>query len=142
MNNLEIQSMSQKKVTALHTLSDEVYPLLRNAELAKFMANDLLSEYFGGDEPDGSQKCGERLMCGYGRAKAQVQILMDYLHSLETSLEKLEQIASGKNIPTTAPTEDMLLGLLMDAAKTGKVNSKQLGQILQSVSSLKASAIA
>ena len=32
--------------------------------------------------------------------------------------------------------------LLCAAAKTGKVNSKQLGQILQSVSSLKASAIA
>ena len=142
MNNLEIQSLSQEKVSALRTLSDEIYPLLRNAELAKFMANDLLNEYFGGDEPDGSQKCGERLMCGYGRAQLQVQILMDYIHLLKTRLEKLEQIASGNNDPAATPTEDMILNLLTDAAKTGKVSSKQLGQVLQSISSLTTSAIA
>lgn len=131
MNNLDVWSLLPEKATALRTLSDEIYPLLRDAELAKFVANNLLDEYFGGDEPDGSKKCAERLMCGYGRAEAQMQILMDYIHSLETSLGKLEQIASGSEDQDQKASEDLLLELLTDAAKTGKVSSKTLGQLLR-----------
>lgn len=123
MNNLEIQTLSQEKVSALHTLSDELYPILRNAELAKFMANDLLNEYFGDDTPDGSQKCAEKLMCGYGRAQAQVQILMDYLNSLKTALEMLEQVASNK-APVSSPAEDLLLTLLEQFLKNMQQQKK------------------
>lgn len=135
MNNLEIQSLSQEKVSALRTLSDEIYPLLRNAELAKFIVGDLLNEYFGGDEPDGSPKCAEKLMCGYRRAQTQVQILMDYLHSLKTSLELLDQVASKNESLDSGSAENLLLDVLVAAAGTGKVSSKELGQLLRTLSS-------
>lgn len=62
--------------SALATLSDEIYALLRDARLATFSLNELLDGFFDTDELDGSQACAERLVVGYGRAQAQAVIAM------------------------------------------------------------------
>lgn len=81
---------------ALVTLSDEIYPMLRDARLAKFSINELLEGYFDDEDPDGSRQCAERLMVNYFRAQSQANILLDYICRLTQTLQALDSAARGK----------------------------------------------
>lgn len=92
---LPLGELSISDQAALAALADGIYPLCSDAELARFMAGELLDGYFDGHAVEGpAQQCGEQLLVGYSRARSQMNILADYVIHLSDALREMDRAAT------------------------------------------------
>lgn len=93
--NAPKESKADQRIEASRVLADEIYPLLRDARLAKYTAGVLDEGYFE-DEADGSTEWREALAINYERAQMQMNILLDYVCRITDSLIELDALATSK----------------------------------------------
>ena len=80
---------------AARQLSDCIFSILHDSELASFLANELFEQFFGDESPD-TPEGQERIFLRFERAKKQFDILIDYTAAVRDTLRSLDAAASSR----------------------------------------------
>ena len=83
------------RASAAKELSDEIYYILRDAQLTRHVANTLFNSFFD-DKDDGSPAWRERVAIGYRAACMQFEVVTDYIRKIEEALDELDALANGR----------------------------------------------
>lgn len=135
--------IKSEKAQAAYVLSDEIYRVMRDTQLAHLVLNDAFEYRLEDEDLDSADEF--RVRRSYAELSWRMEILLEYVVKTKKCLEALDRLGrayvpeatvldGNTNAEAQSPTtEDKLLSLLTEAATTGHVSSKAVASFMRTV---------
>lgn len=89
VDQLLVDEVDDEQATEHRTVqTDDIYPVLRDAELAGYVMSSLMDQFFS-DELECTREGFERLAVSFTNAQPKAEILLDYVHRVVCALREL-----------------------------------------------------